>query len=69
MGLGFARTPYPKMHGLANKIDRVKNARTRIVQGSWIRVCVHAVLNLQGLATKIDRAKNAQTRIVQGQWD
>ena len=24
-----------KPRGLANKIDRVRNARTRIVQGSW----------------------------------
>ena len=35
IGLEFARTPYPKMHGLANTIDSVKNARARIVQGSW----------------------------------
>ena len=35
IGLEFARTPYPKMHGVANTIDSVKNARARIVQGSW----------------------------------
>ncbi len=35
MGLGFARTPSSKMQGLANRCDRFKNARTRIVQGSW----------------------------------
>ena len=34
-----------------------------------IRVCVHAVVNLQGLADKIDKVKNAQTGIVQGSWD
>ena len=34
-----------------------------------IRVCVHAVVNLQGLANKIDMVKNARTRIVQGSWD
>ena len=54
---------------LANKIDRVNNARPRVVQGSWDRVFVHAVVNLQELANKIDRAENAQTRIVQGSWD
>ena len=30
--------------GLANKIDRAKNARTRIVQSHGSRVCAHAVL-------------------------
>ena len=34
-----------------------------------IRVCVHAVVNLQGLANKIDRVKNARTRIVQASWN
>ena len=54
------------LQGLANEIDRVKNAQTR---AHGIRVCVHAVLDLQGLANKIDRVKNARTRIVQGSWD
>ena len=30
--------------GLANKIDRAKNAQTRIVQSHGSRVCAHAVL-------------------------
>ena len=35
MGVGFARTPSSKIQGLANRIDRFKNAQTRIVQGFW----------------------------------
>ena len=31
------------LQGLANKTDRVKNARTGIVQGHGIRVYAHAV--------------------------
>jgi hypothetical protein len=31
------------LQGLASKIDRVKNARTGIVQGHGIRVCADAI--------------------------
>ena len=65
MGVGFARTAYFKMQGLAKKIDRIKNALTRIVQSLWESVRVPIVINLQRLAHKIDRAGNARTRIVQ----
>ena len=65
-GFSSIGTRLSTQQGLANKIDRIKNARTRIV---GIRVCAHAVVNLQGLASKVNRVKNARTGIVQGSWD
>ena len=44
------------LKGLGNKIARVRHARIRILQGSWVEGLGHPTM--QGLANKIDRVES-----------
>ena len=61
------------LQGLADKIDRVKNAQTGIVQGCakfmGLGFACTPYPKMQGLANKIDRVKNVRARMVQSSWD
>ena len=57
------------LQGLANETDRVKNARTGLVQGHGLGFAHTPYPKMEELVNKIDRVKNARTRIAQGSWD
>ena len=54
------------LQGLANKIDRVKNAQPGILQGVGLGFARTPYPKRQGLANKIEKVKNAWAEIVQG---